>query len=214
MVLSLSPTYCTTVLAKGGVEDTRLEAKTKDTKKNPRPRPKTALPRTDPLEAKDRNNRDQGQGPRTQALVFSKKKVFKNVCRRSQKKRSSKKGDIQKRRTKRGLRRFSARFLAFSNKILTIQTIVQSSSQGQGNFRGLEASRPRPRNSKCVLEDVLEAKDVLKNSISGCSHATVVLREGRKRSTPVRKISVLSILTIFFDKTVSDQKLQRNKQPV
>ena len=34
--------------------------------------------RTDPLEAKDRNARGQGQGPRTQAQVFSKKKVFKN----------------------------------------------------------------------------------------------------------------------------------------
>ena len=45
-------------------------------KKNPRPRlrPRTAFPRTDPLEAKDRNARGQGQGPRTQAQVFSKKK--------------------------------------------------------------------------------------------------------------------------------------------
>ena len=42
-------------------------------KKNPRPR--TALPRTHTFEAKDRNA--QGQGPRTQAQVFSKKKVFK-----------------------------------------------------------------------------------------------------------------------------------------
>ena len=39
-----------------------------------------------------------------------------------------------------------------------------SSSRGQGNFRGLEASRPR--TSKCVLEDVLEAKDVLEDSTS------------------------------------------------
>ena len=39
-------------------------------KKNPKPR--TAFPRTDPLEAKDRNAR--GQGPRTQPQVFSKKK--------------------------------------------------------------------------------------------------------------------------------------------
>ena len=37
------------IVIRGGVEDTRLEAK--DTKKNPRPR--TAFPRTDPLEAKD-----------------------------------------------------------------------------------------------------------------------------------------------------------------
>ena len=30
-------------------------------KKNPRPRPRTAFPRTDPLEAKDRNARGQGK---------------------------------------------------------------------------------------------------------------------------------------------------------
>ena len=47
-------------------------------KKNPRPRPRTAFSRTEPLEAKDRNARGQGQGPRTQAQVFSEKKVFKN----------------------------------------------------------------------------------------------------------------------------------------
>ena len=38
------------------------------------PRPRTAFPRTDPFEAKDRNARGQGQEPRTQAQVFSKKK--------------------------------------------------------------------------------------------------------------------------------------------
>ena len=62
------------VIDRGGVEDPRLEAKAKDTKKNPRPRPRTAFPRTDPLEAKDRNARGQGQGPRTQPQVFSEKK--------------------------------------------------------------------------------------------------------------------------------------------
>ena len=35
--------------------------------------PRSAFPRTDPLEAKDRNAGGQGQGPRTQAQVFSKK---------------------------------------------------------------------------------------------------------------------------------------------
>ena len=60
------------LVARGGVEDTRLEAKAKDTKKNPRPR--TAFSRTNPLEAKDRNARGHGQGPRTQPQVFSKKK--------------------------------------------------------------------------------------------------------------------------------------------
>ena len=79
---------------------------------------------------------------------------------------------------KKGARKFSGRFLAFSNEISTVQKIVLSSSRGQGNFRGLEASRPRPRTwpsrprprtSKCVLEDVLEAKDVLEDSTSGNS---------------------------------------------
>ena len=56
-------------LIRGGVEDTRLEAKAKDTKKNPRPR--TVFPKTEPLEAKDSNVRGQGQGPRTQAQAFS-----------------------------------------------------------------------------------------------------------------------------------------------
>ena len=48
-------------------------------KKNPRPR--TAFPRTDTLEAKDRNARGQGQGSRTQAQVLSKrkKKVFTKI---------------------------------------------------------------------------------------------------------------------------------------
>ena len=44
-------------------------------KKNSRPR--TALPRTDPLEAKDRNAR--GQGPRTQVQVFSKQKSIRDT---------------------------------------------------------------------------------------------------------------------------------------
>ena len=44
------------------------------------------------------------------------------------------------------------------HKILTIQKIVLSSSRGQANFRGLEASRPKPRTLKCVLEDSTSAK--------------------------------------------------------
>ena len=55
-------------------------------KKNPRPRPRTAFPRTDTLEAKDRNAR--GQGPRTQAQVLSKKKnLHKNFSSDFHKKR-------------------------------------------------------------------------------------------------------------------------------
>ena len=160
--------------ARGGVEDTRLEAK--DTKKirgqgqgQPfrgqtlsRPRtqkkseakPKDRFPRTDTLEAKDRNAR--GQGPRTQAQVLSKKKkgLHKNFSGDLQKKkRSSQK--FFKRSPRKNV--FQKIFQAL-HKILTIQKILLSSSRGQANFRGLEASRPRtwpsrPRTSKCVLKD-------------------------------------------------------------
>ena len=76
------------VICRGGVEDTRLEAK--NTKKNPRPR--TAFPRTDTLEAKDRNAR--GQGPRTQSAgaLQKKKKVFTKIFQAISKKKKKKKG--------------------------------------------------------------------------------------------------------------------------
>ena len=91
-----------------GVEDTRLEAKAKDTKKF----------------------WGQGQGqnlsrPRTRTQVFSKKK--------KKKKKSSNfflgkkglqnffSGDLYLRKPKKGLCRFSERFLAFSNEISTVQ---------------------------------------------------------------------------------------------
>ena len=53
-----------------------VESRTQSSRPRPQknPRPRTALPRTDPLEAKDRNARGQGQGPRKQTQVFSKKK--------------------------------------------------------------------------------------------------------------------------------------------
>ena len=110
-------------------------------KKIPRPRPRTAFPRSDTLEAKDRNARGQGQGHKRKCSLKKKKKRSS-----SQKffKRSPQKNVFQK------------NFQAL-HKILTIQKIVLSSSRGQANFRGLEASKPRPRTSKSVLE----AKDVL-----------------------------------------------------
>ena len=116
--------------------------------------------------AKDRPSRGQGQGPRIQTQVFSEKNkiVFKKVFQAISKKKVFKSffqakkvfnkffsGDLHVRKTKKGLRKFSARFLAFFNKISTVQKIVPFSRRGQGNFRGLEASRPR--TSKCVLED-------------------------------------------------------------
>ena len=132
-------------MTRGGVEDTMLKAKAKnkDTKKFP----------------------SQGQGqtlsrPRTKdtgASVLQKKRFSKSFFKQSQKKglqnffqvkkvfKNFFSGDFHLRKTKKGLRKFSARFLALSNKISTVQKIVLSSSREQGNFRGLEASRPRPR---------------------------------------------------------------------
>ena len=87
------------------------------------------------------------QGPRTQAQVCSKKKkVFKEIFQAISKKGLQKffqakkvfkkffSVDFHLRKTKKGLREFSARFLALSNKISTVQKIVLSSSRGQGNF--------------------------------------------------------------------------------
>ena len=102
------------------------------------PRPRTAFPRTDTLETKDRNARGQGQGPRTQAQVLSKKKRFSKLFFT----RSPQKNVFQK-------------IFQALHKILTIQKILLSSSRGQANFRGLEDSRPR--TSKCVLEDSTSA---------------------------------------------------------
>ena len=118
---------------RGGVEDTRLEAKAKDTKKirgqgqgQPFRGQTLSRPRTGMLEAKAK---DQGH----KAQVLSKKKKKKKK-RSSQKffKRSPRKNPFQK-------------IFQPLHKILTFQKIVLSSSRGQANFRGLEASRPRPR---------------------------------------------------------------------
>ena len=78
--------YCDfSLLIRNGVGDTRLEAKV--TKKKPRPR--TALPRTDPLEAKDRI----AQGPKTQAQVS----VLQNKKKKGPQKDFS--GDLRKKRS-------------------------------------------------------------------------------------------------------------------
>ena len=75
-------------MIRGGVEDTRLEAKAKDTKSS---KPKA---KDNPFE--DRPSRGQEQEcsrprPRAQVQVLSKKKVFKNFFQVISKKRSSQK---------------------------------------------------------------------------------------------------------------------------
>ena len=152
--------------SRSGVEYTRLEAKAKDkdTKKiRSQGRGQTlSRPRTGMLEAKDQGHKRKCS-PKEMKKVFT--KIFQAISK------TKKKRSLQK-FFKRSLRKnvFQKIFQAL-HKILTIQKIVQSSSRGQANFRGLEASRPR--TSKCVLEDVLEAKDVLEDSTSGLKYVVL-----------------------------------------
>ena len=119
------------------------------------------------LEAKAK---DQGHKAQVLSKKKKKKRSSQKFFRRSPKKKKKKK----KKRSSQKFFKRSPRKNAFQkifqplHKILTFQKIVLSSSRGQANFRGLEASRPRPRprTSKSVLEDVLEAKDVLEDSTS------------------------------------------------
>ena len=71
------------------VYSTEVESRTQGSRPRPRtqknPRSRTAFPRTNPFVAKNRNARGQGQGLRTQALVFSKKKSLKIFFRQSPK---------------------------------------------------------------------------------------------------------------------------------
>ena len=103
--------------------------------------------------------RGQGQGQPFRGQIFSrpstamlkakakdqghKRKCHKFFRRPPKKKRSSQK--FFKRSPQKNV--FQKIFQAL-HKILTIQKILLSSSRGQANFRGLEASRPRPRTSK------------------------------------------------------------------
>ena len=116
--------------------------------------------------AKDRPSRGQGQGHRRKCS--QKKRSSKFVFRRSQKKRSPKiflgekdlknffSGDLYLRKPKkRFLQIFRKVFDVFQRNFNGLK-IVLSSSRGQGNFRRLEASRPR--TSKCVLEDSTSGK--------------------------------------------------------
>ena len=98
----------------------RHKARGQGHKKNPRPR--TAFPRTDTLEAKDRNAR--GQGPRTQAQVLSKKKtVFTKIFQAISTK-------------KRFLKNFSSAPQNFNNSkntaVLEPRTSQFSTTRGQG----------------------------------------------------------------------------------
>ena len=153
-----------TVSTRGGVEDTRLEAKAKDTKKF-RGQGQTLLrPRTTDTGASVLQKKESFQKffssnlkKRSSKIFFPAKKVFESFSFRQFLLEENKKRSSQ----------IFCRFLALSSKISTVRKILLFLSRGQGNFEGLEASRPRPRTSKCVLEDVLGLEDVLEDSTSG-----------------------------------------------
>ena len=113
-------------------------------------------PRTGMLEAKD-------QGHKRKCSPKKKKKgLHKNFFGDLQKKLKKKKRSSQKFFKRSPQKNVFQRIFQAFHKILTIQKIVLSSSRGQANFRGLEASRPRPRTSKCVLEDATSAHQLSK----------------------------------------------------
>ena len=129
------------VRTRGGVEDTRLETKAKDTKKS---KAKDSL-------SEDRHSRGQGQEcsrprPRTKdtsaSALQKKKKVVTKIFQAISKKKKRSSQKFFKRSPRKNV--FQKIFQPL-HKILTIKKIVLSSSRGQANFRGLEASRPRPR---------------------------------------------------------------------
>ena len=131
---------------RGGVEDTRLEAKAKakDTKKirgqgqgqgQPFRGQTLSRPRTGMLEAKAKD-----QGHKAQVLSKKKKKkgLHKNFSGDLQKKKKKKKERSSQKFFKRSPRKnaFQKIFQPL-HKILTFRKIVLSSSRGQANFRGL-----------------------------------------------------------------------------
>ena len=110
--------------SRGGVEDTRLEAKDQGHRRKCPPKKKTSS-----------------------KFFFQAKKVFNKFFSGDLYLRKPKKRSLQIFRNVSGV--FQPNFNG--------SKIVLSSSRGQDNFRGLEASKTKPRTSKCVLE----AKDVL-----------------------------------------------------
>ena len=130
-------------------------------------RPRPRIQKNFKAKAMDRPSRgqDQGQGPRTRRNYSPKKKVFKNFFWAKKVFKKFFSGDLYFRKPKKRSSQFFRKVSGVFQQNFNGSKIVLSSSRGQGNFRGLEASRPR--TSKCVLEDVLEAKDILEDSASG-----------------------------------------------
>ena len=112
-----------------------------------RPRPRTQKN----FEAKVKDRPYRGRAPRTQTQMFSKKKktskffsgdikkkkVFKNVFQAKKVFKNFFSGDFYLRKSKKGLCRFSARFLAFSNKISTVKKRCCPRAENRAIFEDL-----------------------------------------------------------------------------
>ena len=169
-----------------------MESRTNSSRPRPRTQKKSEAKAKDSL-SEDRHSRGQGQEcsrprPRTQAQVLSKKKKrsSQKFFRRSQKKKTS----SQKFFRQSPQKNVFQKIFQLLHRILTIQKIVLSSSRGQANFRGLEVSRPRPRTSKSVLE----AKDVLEDSISDNYYNSIFLSK-----KPFSLLSFVSDIAMGLD---------------
>ena len=98
--------------------------------------------------SEDRHSRGQGQEcsrprPKRKCSPKKKKGLHKNFSGNLQKiKKKVVTKIFQAIPTK---KRFQKKIFQALHKLLTIQNIVPSSSRGQANFRGFEASRPRPQ---------------------------------------------------------------------
>ena len=114
-----------TCFSKGGVEDTRLEAK-------------------------DRPSRGQGQGPRTQTQVFSKKRSSKFFFRRSQKKEGFKFFFLAKKVFKNF---FSGDLYLRKPKKRSLQSFPKVSGVFQRNFKGSKICCPRAVD-RAIFEDL------------------------------------------------------------
>ena len=132
------------ITGRGGVEDTMLEAKAKDTKKirgqgQPFRGQTLSRPRTGMLEAKD-----QGHKRKCSPKKKKRKGLHKNFQAISKKKK--KKWSSQKFFKRSPLKNVFQKIFQALHKILTFQKIVLSSSRGQANFRGLQnvSSRTPP----------------------------------------------------------------------
>ena len=149
--------YNESIDSRGGVEDTRLEAKAKNTKKirgrgqaqgQPFRGQTLSKPRTGMLEAKAKDQEHKRKrSPKKKGLHKNLSDDLKKT-KKTKKQRSSQK--FFKRSPQKNV---FQKFFQALHKILTIQKLVLSSSRGQANYRGLEASRPRTSSRTPPLID-------------------------------------------------------------